>query len=147
MNNLSNFPERLSELMFDKQLSPDKLAVAINCNSRSIREWQSCNNKYFPSIENLIKLADYFQCSLEFLLGIEDENYLPNPKPTPPFAKRFRPAIEAKGFKIYSLYRATEISTGQMYKWINGQREPSLDSLLRIAAAIGCSLDYLVGRE
>lgn len=147
MDLVSKFSERLKELIFDNKITIEKLSNDIDCNARSIYEWQSDNQKYLPSLKNLIKLADYFRCSLDFLLGIEGNNSLPNPKPRPLFSEHFRPAVESKGFTLHGLMKATQIDTNNFYKWINGKGEPSLDSLLRIAAVLDCSLDYLVGRE
>ena len=147
MNLMLKFSERLNELMFDNQLTVEKLSKAIECNDSSIYDWISGKANYMPLLVNIIKLADYFQCSIDFLIGLENENYLPNPKFRPPFSKWFRSAIEAKGFTLYSLSRATQMGTKSFYKWINGKSEPSLDSLLRIAEVLNCSLDYLVGRE
>ena len=67
------------------------------------------------------------------------------PKPHPSFAEWFRRAIELQGYNLYKLQRATKIHTGNFYKWIRGEREPSLDSLIRIAKILDCSIDYLVG--
>jgi len=147
MEILSKFGERLKELIYDNNLTVEKISEVLNGNVSTIYHWLSGKINYKPSVANLVTLADYFQCSLDFLIGLENENYLPNPKSRPLFAKWFRYAIESKGFTLYSLSRATQIGTKSFYKWINDESEPNLDSLLRISEALDCTLDYLVGRE
>ncbi len=147
MDLLSKFGERLKELIIENCLTVEKLSKELNYNVYNIHHWLSGKMNYMPSLANLVMLADYFKCSLAFLIGLEDENRLPNPKPAPPFSSWFRPAVESKGFSLYGLYRAVNIGTTQFYKWINGVHEPNIDSLLRIAAVLDCSLDYLIGRE
>ncbi len=144
---ISKFSERLKDLMFDRQLTAESLSKAIGCDESSIYIWASGKAGYTPTVGHLVKLADHFKCSIDFLIGSENENYLPNPKPAPSFSSWFRNAVESKGFSLYRLEKKTNISTGNFYKWISGKREPSLDSLLRIAAVLDCSLDYLIGRE
>ena len=147
MDILSKFSDRLKELMFENDLTVEKLSNAIDCSPSSIYEWRSGRMSYMPSVGNILMLADYFKCSIDFLIGLEHENYLPNPRPRPPFSQWFRTAVESKGQNLNSLGCATKMGTKQFYKWINGETQPNLDSLLRIAAVLKCSLDYLVGRE
>jgi len=147
MNLVLAFSERLKELIADNNITIEQLGRATECSNSSIYEWTNGKAGYLPSLNSIIKLADYFKCSVAFLVGIDEENYLPNPSQRPAFSKWFRHSVESKGYKIYSLHRATKISTGQLYKWINGVTEPSLDSLLRIASTLNCSIDYLIGRE
>ena len=147
MEIISRFSESLKDLIHEFQLTVEDLAKAIDNSKNRIYEWLSGRATSMPTHDNLIKLADYFKCSLEFLLGIEQENYLPSPKKCPPFSIWFRTAVETKGYSLYSLGKKINMSTGNFYNWINNVNEPSLDSLLRIAAALDCTLDYLVGRE
>jgi len=147
MEIIAKFSERLKELIFENNITVKKLSQIIDCSENSIYDWLTGEINFVPSVANLVKLADYFKCSLEFLLGIEQENYLPMPKQHPPFSQWFRIAIETKGFTLYGLSKKTKMNTGNFYNWINSINEPSLDSLLRIAKVLDCSLDYLVGRE
>ena len=147
MDLIAKFGERLKDLIFEHKLTAELLGKILNHNVHDIYHWKSGKGKYMPSVENLLKLADYFCCSVEFLLGLEEENRLPNPKLRPPFSDRFRRVAELKGFTLYKLGKATKMGTAQYYAWINKASEPSLDSLMRIAAVLDCSVDYLLGRE
>ena len=40
--------------------------------------------EYLPCLANIIKIADYFECSIDYLLGLEESNYLKFSQ-TPPF--------------------------------------------------------------
>lgn len=147
MDLLSQFGERLRELIADSGLTADKLSKAINQHVDDIYHWKSGKGKFMPSVANLIKLADYFVCSVDFLLGLEEENYLTDIKPRPPFTEWFRTAVESKGFTLYSLGEKTQMGTKHYYRWIKGESEPSIDSLVRIASVLDCSIDYLLGRD
>jgi len=147
MDIIKNFGERLNGLIIESKLTVQSLGKAINCSPSSIYEWQSGKVAYMPSIANLLLLADYFQCSLDYLIGISEHGGTIMIKDRPPFSVWFRTAIEARGYNLYKLGKSTQMGTAQYYAWISGQTEPSIDSLLRISAVINCSLDYLVGRE
>ena len=146
MELVSKFAESLNEILFDNQQSVDELSKATGISRNRIYEWLSGKSKYVPSVPYIITLADYFKCSIAYLIGLEEENFLPNPKPCPPFSDRFRIAVISKGFSLHKLGKTINMGTGNFYRWISGEREPSLDSLVRIATALDCSIDYLLGR-
>lgn len=67
---MSKFGERLKELREDKGLLNKDLAKAINVEPATITNWEKGNRS--PKEDVLIKIADYFNCSLDYLLGRTD---------------------------------------------------------------------------
>ena len=51
--------------------------------------------------------------------------------------------------KINALLLARQIGVPKsiVYEWKNGEREPSVDNMVRLADFFGVSLEYLTGRE
>ena len=68
---MSVFATRLRELRNEKKLSTRELAKAINASDASISFWENDINE--PKISYLIKLAEFFDVSTDFLLGLKDE--------------------------------------------------------------------------
>lgn len=66
-----NFPRKLKELREEKQLKQKDLANIINVSPSRISEWE--NGKKRPVYEDLINVAKFFEVSLDYLLGLEDE--------------------------------------------------------------------------
>lgn len=62
---------RLKELREDKNLSQSGVAVEIGTNQRNISRWEKGENE--PTAGFLIKLADFFDCSIDYLVGREDD--------------------------------------------------------------------------
>lgn len=147
MNLLLQFTESLRSIMLENNITPEKLALDLKHNVFDIYHWSSCKCKYMPSVANLIKLADYFHCSLTFLLGMEEINSLVCPKAAADFTKRFPSIVKEKGFSLYKLAKATNMNNVSYYDWINGKAFPRIDSLIKVAAALECSIDYLIGRD
>ena len=65
------FPERLSYLMKIEKLSQSELARKIDISQSAICNW--LNGKKEPSIESLWKLADYFDVTVDYLIGKEKD--------------------------------------------------------------------------
>ena len=149
MLNLSIFAERLKELIEESGKSIDVIAAEMNHNVYDLYHWQSGKSRYLLSVKNFVMLADYFGCSLTFLLGIDDVNTLPSPRrDIPPFSERFAAVLKEKGMSVYALAAKAGVSnTSVYYDWLNGKKSPRIDSLLKTAAAIGVTPDYLLGRE
>ena len=71
MKNNPNFSERLKELMYDcGDIKSERLGAEIGVSGQSVRGW--CEGTQSISLSHLLKLADYFNCSLEFLLARSD---------------------------------------------------------------------------
>ncbi|MBQ7912808.1 MAG: helix-turn-helix domain-containing protein [Clostridia bacterium] len=62
---------RLLELREEKKLTQDDVAKAINTSRTNIGRWEKGLNE--PSSSLIIQLADFFQCSTDYLLGRSDD--------------------------------------------------------------------------
>lgn len=148
MSILLSFSERLKELMFDNELSYENLATQTAINIDYIYGWTSKKNQSLPTVANLVKLANCFNCTLEFLLGIAEDSYCNSfLQELPPLATRLKIVIAKYNYNLYKLGMATNTSTTTYYRWLNGKAYPNIESLIKIANELDCTLDYLIGRE
>lgn len=67
----AEFAKKLKDLRKDRHVSQRELAEYLHLTPNSICEWENLRSE--PSIDLLIKLSNYFQCSLDYLLGREDD--------------------------------------------------------------------------
>lgn len=70
---MNNFQSRFKELKSNKQVSYKELADLLGISTRAVQHYASGDR--FPDFHGLIKLADYFNVSLDYLVGRSD-----NPK-------------------------------------------------------------------
>jgi len=61
---------RLKELRKEKGISQLKLAMELNTNQNTISRYETGDRE--PGINELISLADYFNVSVDYLLGRTD---------------------------------------------------------------------------
>ncbi len=64
------FNERLKFLSSEKGKTLHAVAVDLKMDDAILYNWG--NGKYIPNVEGLIMLADYFRCSIDYLLGREE---------------------------------------------------------------------------
>jgi len=146
MQKLFKFGERLSELMlYADNIKSDRLGEAVGVNGSTIRLWITGSRN--PSLQNAVKLADYFRCPLNFLFGRSDDEKLDfTPQPVLPFYERFVAILKERGKSWYKVSKDTKISKSNIQDWRDG-REPLMPILIDIANYLDITLDYLVGRD
>lgn len=69
------FSTMLNKLLDDRQLTAYKLSKALNISQGLMSDYK--NGIRTPTYANLIKIANYFNVSVDYLLGKADENYKP----------------------------------------------------------------------
>ena len=144
--NLSNFVESLSELLLQADLTPSELAKQIGCGKGTISRY--LHEQKVPDVGLLVRMADFFNCSTDYLLGRETEKYIrvfTNPCPT--FQERLPKLCKDLKITKYQLQKQTGIAESAIYAWQNGTNKPCLDNLLKIADTFDCSLDFVLGRS
>lgn len=143
--NLSIFSERLSELIFDSNKIGREIAKDIGIGKTTIYEYLSGNK--MPALSNLIKIADYFNCSLDYLLGLESEQENLTFIPCKPFSVRFNEVLKYFDITRYKLEKLTGISESALYYWAKGQRTPTIEKIVLICKKLDCRVDFFVGRS
>lgn len=144
MDILSNFSERLIELMKENDLNAEKLAKALNIEPTVVRRWCLPNKDAF--ISSLIKLAEYFECSLDYLCKRSDTFLDYKPKECPPFMEWLPTVIKERGKTTYQIFTQTRIKSSYFTSWRQGS-EPLISSLGVLADFLDVSLDHLIGRD
>jgi len=67
---MEKFCKRLRELRHEKELKQIDVAKAMNVVVGTISNWEVARS--FPSLEELIRLADFFGVTTDYLLGRTD---------------------------------------------------------------------------
>ena len=144
--NLSNFVESLLELIMQANLTPSEFAKQVGCGKGTISRY--LHEQKIPEVGLLIRMADFFECSTDYLLGRETEKY-PRTfvKPCPSFQERLPTLCKELNITKYQLQKKTGIAESAIYSWQNGKAHPRLDNLIKIAEAFDCSLDFVLGRS
>jgi transcriptional regulator with XRE-family HTH domain len=145
MSVLAKFPERLKDLISERNINASDLARLLNVRPSTVSRYLKGN--CLPTYASFIKLLETFHCSADFLLGLIDFSpdnvtYLP----VPPFHKRFHALMKEYGMTQYTLHRKTNFSYDNFNKWLKNRTRPYIDNLEKLAQAFDCSVDYLIGR-
>lgn len=145
MDILSNFAENFSELIFESKITIDDFSQKLNINLSEIYRYK--RKEYLPSTSNILKIADFFHCSIDELLGFTALSQNLNYRVTQPFKDTFKQILEQRGFTRYKFCKESNIAPSSVDDWYHGKRLPSVDNLIKLRKFFDCTIDYLFGRE
>ena len=142
---MSKFSERLQELIEERKKKLIELEKETGILHSNISEFLS--GKHTPSYEHFIAFVVYFDCSADYLLGL-DEIHTQEPLHTIlPFGERLRAIMKQQNVSQAQMIRDMRISSSSPYKWLNQINFPNLNTLIDIADYLDCSVDFLIGRR
>lgn len=72
---MSSFKERLKDLRTERGMTQDQLADALDIPAPTIRRLESSETDSIPRKERLSLISDYFNVSIDYLLGKTDIRY------------------------------------------------------------------------
>ncbi len=145
MRILSNVSENIKSLMQEQDLNRSDLGKAIGIAPSTIAHILS--NVHSPSLKTLIAIADYFQVSTDFIVGLEDIPKETTFLPAPPFSKRFTFLLQHFKVSKYRICKTYDISPSVLDNWQKNITTPSVESAVKLAQFFDCSLDFVLGRE
>lgn len=66
--------EQIKKLRMNKGMSQVQLADKLNVTKQSVSNWE--NEYIMPSVDMLIKIANFFNVSTDYLLGLSEKHTL-----------------------------------------------------------------------
>ncbi|MBO5328148.1 MAG: helix-turn-helix transcriptional regulator [Clostridia bacterium] len=152
-----SFAENLNYLLKDTSISQYQLALAIGYSQRAISKW--INGQAEPSATAILKCAEYFNVSTDFLLGKEDYGFkknsnnralhletVDNSKISNFNTNKFKELRKEKGLTQFELAQKLNIDQTTISKWELNKALPDTTMLLKLANLFNVSTDYLLQR-
>ena len=99
-----------------------------------------------PTPKILIRIADYFHVSIEYLLGRTSDAYFEETQNRKTFQIRYQELKDDYKMTDYAVTKKLHISTSYTSNWKRFNYIPSLDTLIVLSEVFNVSLDYLLGR-
>lgn len=132
--------ERCEKLDCKKYEIPVRIGISYSIY-KSIIEYGK-----LPKPKILIRIADFFEVSLEYLLGrTGEQDFIPAPAPSS-FWERYELLKSEKHLTDYRVAQKLHVSTSYTTNWKKLNFLPSLDNLIILSEIFKVSLDYLLGR-
>lgn len=138
------FQKRLLELLDDKECTKREFAHFAGISKDIVARITIYG--IIPSLRTLIKLADYFDVSLLYLLAESDDTYFYKSENPKTFQERLQSLIEESHTKYSQIAHKMPFPLNFFYEWERRGTIPSLEYLQALAEYFKVSPDYLLGR-
>ena len=139
-----NFKKRLNEIIFDLDISKTEFIAMVGVNKSVISH--ATLYGIVPSLKNLIKIADRFDLSIDYLLGKTKENYFYKADTPSTFHKRLIELTNENNIKFSTISYSMPFARNLFYEWIRRESFPNVENLYYLADYFKVSPDYILGR-
>ena len=100
---MNKFQERLQDLLVENELSRLQLSKKVGISFETLNGY--FNKGFYPKLSVAIKIADYFDCSLQYLMGLT-EDYQTDDKNDLSFIDTIRKLLNENNLAIEKLMKA-----------------------------------------
>lgn len=137
---MNEFQKRLHGLLNENGLSRLELSKRIGISFETLNGY--FNKNFYPEISVAKKIVKYFGCSLDYLMGI-DEDFVNHDKNLLSFGQTLKRLLKENKLSPEKLMHALNMSEANYYRWQRGTTKPAMTSLIEIAKFFNVSIDYL----
>ncbi len=139
-----SFQKRFKSLLEDSDYSRSEIAKLIPLSQSTLSN--ALTYGIIPSTKTLIKIADFFDISINFLLGKTDiEDFYKSSSPAS-FLSRFESLCSEKEVTHYKVAADCLFDKSNISRWISKGFLPELEILELLCDYFNVSPDYLLGR-
>ena len=137
---MNNFRERLDDFLIEHNMSKNQLATIVGVRPDTIYGYY--RKKLLPEIHIAKRIADHFNCSLDYLFGLTDQ-VKNNEKNDLSFADTIKKLIKDNHKSVEKTMKELNISDRTYYRWQSGESKPLTSVIITLAKYFDVSVDYL----
>lgn len=144
MERSEEFKQRFSELIEDLDCKKSEIPKLLNIDYNVFIKITEFGIIPKPLI--LMRIADYFDVSVDFLLGKTNSSYFMKTEEQKTFLSRYQELKAEKNLTDYAIAQKLHIATSYTTNWKNKNYIPSINNLIMLSEIFKVSIDYLLGR-
>ena len=156
---MANLSDRIKELRFSAQMTQQEFGKKFGIVKSTVSLYES--GKSTPNDELKKQICDYFNISVDYLLGVSDDKHRNSPSDDKGFffffffddkdlqevfVSALKTALETQNMTVSELCEKTEINVDTCNQYLTGEHAPTLEHLVELSKALDVSIDYLLGQ-
>ncbi|MTI48256.1 MAG: helix-turn-helix transcriptional regulator [Firmicutes bacterium] len=139
------FGDRLRELRIKSNLTQSQLGEKLNLSKANISKYEAGTIE--PNIDIIIFLSNYFDVTIDYLLGKSDFYHKTEEKSNVIFSKRFKQLRNYCSLTQKEMAEILNLSPSTIGMYEQGRRVPDLYMLKEIIDNFNITADFLLGRS
>lgn len=139
------FTENFVDLFNSTNLSKTKFANQVGLKHSQIQHYLQ---GLIPVTDSVVKICDYFDCSIDYLCGLTENTTYPNMKKgfdKTSFSTEYQRLLKMNNTSHFYLAKQNIVTQTSLSLWKKGGL-PKFEVLIAIAYELGGSIDKLLGR-
>ena len=133
----------IKKFLVEKGMKSYTLASLSGCNKTAVGNW--LYQRQMPSAKGLMRLADFMNVSVDYVLGLKADKRIIRSGTTEKFSKRVK-LLLGDDVTSYRLAKECKIGSSAVSKWQSGDRLPQIEVLIKLSSLFGVTVDWLLGR-
>ncbi len=144
MEHSEKFKNRFLDLISDLDCKKSEIPKLLNIDYNIYTKITEFG--IIPKPIVLIRIADYFDISIGYLLGKTSNSYFEKSDKKASFLDRYQELKSENNLTDYAIAQKLHISTSYTTSWKNKLYIPSIINLILLSEIFKVSIDYLLGR-
>ena len=144
MEHSEEFKQRFLELIEDLDCKKSEIPKMLNIDYNVFIKITEFGIVPKPVI--LMRIADYFDISVEYLLGRTESSYFLKSEIPETFLIRYQNLKVENNLTDYAIAQKLHVTTSYTTSWKNKNYMPSIVNLILLSEIFKVSIDYLLGR-
>lgn len=156
---MANLSDRIKELRLSADMTQEEFGKKFGIVKSTVSLYES--GKSTPNDELKKQICDYFNISVDYLLGVSDDKHRNSPSDDKGFffffffddkdlqevfVSALKTALETQNMTVSELCEKTEIDVDTCNQYLTGEHAPTLEHLVELSKALNVSIDYLLGQ-
>lgn len=156
---MANLSDRIKELRLSADMTQEEFGKKFGIVKSTVSLYES--GKSTPNDELKKQICDYFNISVDYLLGVSDDKHRNSPSDDKGFffffffddkdlqevfVSALKTALETQNMTVSELCEKTEIDVDTCNQYLTGEHAPTLEHLVELSKALDVSIDYLLGQ-
>ena len=139
-----SFQKRFKDILDDSEYKRTEIVKLIPISQSTLSN--ALTYGIIPSTKTLLKIADFFDISINYLLGKTDVEGFDKSSSTASFLSRFESLCSEKEVTHYKVASDCLFDKSNISRWISKGFLPELEILELLCDYFNVSPDYLLGR-
>lgn len=155
---MANLSDRIKELRLSADMTQEEFGKKFGIVKSTVSLYES--GKSTPNDELKKQICDYFNISVDYLLGVSDDKHRNSPSDDKGFfffffddkdlqevfVSALKTALETQNMTVSEICEKTEIDVDTCNQYLTGEHAPTLEHLVKLSKALDVSIDYLLGQ-
>lgn len=139
------YTDNFTDLFLSTNLSKYQFAKEVDIDHYQITCYLQGT---IPITKSAVKICDYFNCSIDYMVGLTDSISYPNMKKgfdAKYFFPEYQRLLKLNGKTHYTLSKENIVTSSKLSIWKKGGL-PKFEVIIAIAYELGGSIDKMLGR-